>query len=123
VAGCASTGTLEVLFARFGIAGLQIGDIHPLASAFLRERDVALSVYKRRQAGNLLRSYIKVRHAFLRASTANNCADLASIHVGGHEAGAREIGAGFSAARIAAVTKGAIFPEERAPALDKGRRI
>jgi hypothetical protein len=89
----------------------------------LREREVALGVNKRSQAGDLLGSYIKVRHAFFWASTAHNFANFASTHIRGYQLRTREVGAGFSAARIASVTKGAIFAEERAPALDERRRV
>src|ERR1700722_19093946 len=123
VAGCASPGTVEVLFAPVGASGLQIGDVHPFASAFLRERGVALGMNKGSQAGNLLGSYIKMWHALFGASTAHNSAYLVSAHIGGHQLGPCEIGPGFSAVRIAAMTEGAIFPEERAPTLDQSRRV
>ena len=123
VAGCAPARTVEVLLARVGTSGLQIGDIHSLASALLRECYVALGVNEGGQAGNLLARNIKMRHAFLRAPAAHNRADLVSIHIGGHELGTGEIRPGFSAVRIAAVAKRAIFPEERAPALDQSRRV
>ena len=72
---------------------------------------------KGRQAGNLLIRKVEAWHALLRAAIAHHGADLVSIHILGHQLGARKIRPALSAAGIPAMTKGAILLKEGAPAL------
>jgi hypothetical protein len=123
VTSCASPRTVEILFASLGISGLKIGHVHSLASPFSGERSVLLKVDKGSQAGNLLIGNVKAWHALVWASIAHNCADLVSAHVLGDQLGARKVGSALSAASVAAMTKGAILPEKKAPALDQSRRV
>ena len=124
VAGCASARAVEVLLAGLGVSGLQIGDIDSFASALLARAALFCWVWiKATRLAICWLGTIKARHAFVRASIAHDRADLVSIHIGGHELRAREIRPAFSAARVAAMAKRAILPEERASALDESRRV
>src|SRR5437879_552583 len=123
VAGCASARTLEVLLARLDVSGLEIGDIYPLAPSFFRGRFVLLGMDKGHETGNLPIRKFKAGHALLRTTIAHDCAYLVTASIGGHQFGPRKVRPGLSAASVAAMTKRAVAPEERVPALDQSRRI
>ncbi len=108
----AATRAIEVLAAGFDIAGLEIGDINATAPTFVGESGVALRVDEGDEAGDLLVGERKWRHALVDATIANDRSDFVAARIFGDESGASEVGAGLSAAGIAAVTEGAGLLEE-----------
>ena len=77
-----------------------------------RERIGLLRVNKSHQTCDFLIRTIKGRHAFVGAPVANDGADLVSVHIGGYQLGARQVGPGLSASGIAAMAEGAILAEQ-----------
>src|SRR5277367_2409812 len=75
------------------------------------------------EAGNLLIGKIEVWHALLRASVADDLADLVSIHILGDQLGGLEIRPTLSTTRVPAVTKRAILLKQRVTVVDQGHGV
>ena len=118
-----SPRAIEILFAGFGVSGLQVGSVDAFASSRFVSRLVLTRVDKRYQAGNFIVRMIKVWHTFVGAAVANDRADLVSIQVLPHEPGASQVRSAFSAARVASMAKGAILPEKCSTLLNQIWRI
>src|SRR5579885_3831221 len=115
MAGCASSGALEISLAGLYVSSLQIFRIDAFAaarapvSARAIQGVVLLGMDECRQAGNIRIGLVERRHAFVGAATAHHDSDLVSIHILRDQLRTRKVRAALSAARFAAVTKGTIL--------------
>src|SRR5580692_274723 len=123
MAGRAPPGAVKVPLPGFGVSGLEVGNIHSFTPTLFRGRSILLGVDEGRQAGNLPIRKIKAWHTPLRASITHDSANLVSTHVRSHHLGASQVRTAFSAASVAAMTKGTILPKKGAPALDQCWRV
>src|ERR1700683_1744235 len=117
MAGCAPSRSVEILLTCLGVAGLEIGNVYALASTgFCVSGIILLGMDKGRQTGNLLIGKIEAGLPLVRTSVSYDGADLVSACIFSHQSGTCEIRSTLATARIAAMAKGAISPEQITPA-------
>src|ERR1700685_4612397 len=112
--GRATARAVEIGLSGLDVSGLKIGNIHPFPLAVLGHCQGLLSVDKGGEVGDLFAGERESRHAFVGPAMQHYIPDLVSPHIRGHQLGPGEIGTRFSAARIPAMTEGAILLEEGA---------
>jgi len=114
-----SAGSFEVFLAGSDVPGLQVDSVDALASAFSDVRVLLLRVNKGHEFSNPRLGYVEPWHPGLGTPVRDHRTDLISIYILADKSGAGEVGPGFSAAGIAAMTEGTILAEEVGSLLDE----
>src|SRR5262249_33257377 len=112
---------VEILSSRFGVAGLEVGDVHRTARA-RRLRLLLLIVNERDDRREVGVAEPDRRHPFVGAAVAHARTDLVAADVVAHERRARQVRAGLAAHRVASVAEAALRGEDALAGLQPLRR-
>jgi hypothetical protein len=123
MARCATSGSVEVLFSGLGVAGLEIGDIDPPATTWVRLSVVSPVMDKGHQIGDVMIGEIETRHAHVWAPVPNDVPDFIPANIFSDQLRGGEVGPSLSATGITSVTEAAVLEEERLTRLNRALRL
>jgi hypothetical protein len=102
---------------------LQVGDVYRPPIALERVGLAFLVVNERHDGGQVRLRHAVGRHALLGSAAPDHGTDLVTLDVFGDDGGAREVGAGLAAHRVASVAEAALRHEDHLAGAHLVRRV